>query len=408
MTTLPEPTGDYAVLTSDLPRDHVAVSEDDIGVVASGIRGFAVDLYGILARQDGNLVFSPASVTIALAMTYAGAAGATATEMAAALRYDLPQERLHSAFNALELLLESRNRESSAEMGGIEFAIANSLWGQQGTPFESDFLDTLARDYGAALRLVDYVTAAEDARAAINGWVAATTNDKITDLIPAGVLDAMTRLVLVNAVYLDATWAIQFDPEATADADFRLLNGSTVSVPTMHQNESLLYTRGDGWKAAALPYVGGKLAMLLLVPDAGRFTEIELLAIDGLLTSAADSVERTQVRLALPKFEFRTQAGLAPMLGELGMREAFDPTLADFSGMTNDERLFISDVIHEAYIAVDEEGTEAAAATAVVMRATSAPMDPATLTIDRPFLFMLYDRDTGTPLFLGRVLDPSA
>jgi serpin B len=305
-------------------------------------------------------------------------------------------------------LLESRQRPDTGDLGGIEIAIANSLWGQQDFAFEDEFLDTLAREYGAGMRLVDYATAAEAARVAINDWVAANTSDRITDLIPQGVLDALTRLVLVNAVYLDATWAYQFDPDATTDDVFTLLDGSTVTVPTMHQGESLLYATGEGWKAVGLPYVGGELAMMLLVPDSGQFAAIEAEAVAGLFVSAADALSPAHVRLSVPKFEFRTKAELAAMLAELGMTEAFNPALADFSKMTTEERLYISDVIHEAYIAVDEEGTEAAAATAVVMRATAAPMDPITLTIDRPFLFVLFDRETGAPLFLGRVLDPSA
>jgi serpin B len=281
------------------------------------------------------------------------------------------------------------------------------LWGQEGFEFLMPFLDTLARSYGAGMRIVDFAGATEAARQAINGWVAEETNDRITDLIPEGVLGPMVRLVLTNAVYLDATWMEPFDPDATSDGPFRLLDGTEVTVPMMHQEGTLPYASGDGWRAVEVPYVGGELAMLVLVPDGGRYAEIEADA-GAYFDEARAGVAATLVRLGMPKFEFRTQAGLGDLLRNLGMTTAFDPASADFSGMTNTERLFISDVIHEAFIAVDEAGTEAAAATAVVMRATAAPSEAFEVEIDRPFLFSLYDRETGAVLFMGRVLDPSA
>jgi serpin B len=218
----------------------------------------------------------------------------------------------------------------------------------------------------------------------------------------------MTRLVLTNAVYLDASWAVPFDPKATADGAFSLLDGSEVTVPFMHLEESLPFAVGDGWQAVELPYLGGELAMLVVLPDAGRFDEVEATVGGGLFDTAAAGLTPTTVRLALPKFEYRTQETVSSLLQRLGMTTAFDPQSADFSGMTTEERLFIGEVIHEAFIAVDEAGTEAAAATAVVMRATAAPVDAVELDVDRPFLYSLYDRATGAILFMGRVLDPAA
>jgi serpin B len=214
--------------------------------------------------------------------------------------------------------------------------------------------------------------------------------------------------VLTNAVYLDASWAIPFDPKATAEGAFVRLDGSEVTVPFMHQEESLPFAIGDGWRAVELPYVGGELAMLIVVPDDGRFDEVEAAIGGRLLDDAAAALEPATVRLALPKFEYRTRETVSSVLRRLGMATAFDPQSADFSGMTTEERLFIGEVIHEAFIAVDEAGTEAAAATAVVMRATAAPVDAVELTVDRPFLYSLYDRATGAILFMGRVLDPAA
>ena len=316
-------------------------------------------------------------------MTYAGAKGQTAAEMAEVLRFDLQGEALHAAFNALDQELASRNRAEPTLDDGVErkvqLSIANSLWGQQGFTFAPEFLDTLAANYGAGMRVVDFVAATEAARQAINDWVAEETNDRITDLIPEGALSEMTRLVLTNAVYLDATWSSIFEKDATFDAPFSLLDGSEVIVPTMHQESSFPYAAGDGWQAVELPYVGEELAMVFLVPDAGRFAEVEGLLGAGLLDEVVAGLEGAEVRLALPKFEFRFKASVADLLKAMGMPTAFDPNAADFSGMTTEDALFISDVIHEAFIKVDEEGTEAAAATAVIMDLTSAPVE-----VDRP------------------------
>jgi serpin B len=405
-------TASAGLVASDLERRAPDAPAADVAAVAAGNNAFAAAAYALLAAQEGNLVYSPASIRLALAMTYAGAVGQTAAEMAGALHFDLEGEALHAAFNALDQELASRNRVEPTQGDGIErkvqLSIANSLWGQQGTTFVPGFLDTLAAEYGAGMRLVDYIRAAEAARVAINDWVAGETNDRIEDLIPEGVLNPMTRLTLVNAVYLDATWSRVFDKDATYDAPFTLLGGSEAIVPTMHQQDPFPYAAGDGWQAVALPYVGEELAMLFVVPDAGRFAEVEGRVAAGLLDEVVTGLQTAEVRLALPKYEFRFKAGLADLLAALGMPTAFDPGLADFSGMSTEESLFISEVIHEAFIKVDEEGTEAAAATAVIMETTSAPIEVLELAIDRPFLFSLYDRATGTILFMGRVLDPSA
>ncbi len=258
------------------------------------------------------------------------------------------------------------------------------------------------------MRLVDYKNAAEEARQAINEWVAGETNNKITDLVPEGALDTLTRLVLVNAVYLDATWLSQFNSEFTADGEFTTLTGDVVTAQMMKQEFSFPYASGEGWQAVDLPYIGGQVAMTLIVPDEGRFSEVEGRLTQGLLDEVVASLlEGPEVNLTMPKFEFRTQTSLGTALVTLGMTNAFDPDNADFSGMTKEEKLFISDVIHEAYIAVDEEGTEAAAATAVIMAAGAMPLEMVELVIDRPFLFALRDLETGALLFMGRVTDPT-
>jgi serpin B len=402
------------VAASDLSRVSASAPRADILSASTATNAFGADLYSVLAKTvgNGNLVFSPASIETALAMTYAGAEGDTATEMAATLHFKLQGDALHQAFNSLDALLESRSwqgKDSEGKDEGVLVKTANSLWAQKDLAFEKLFLDTLAKDYGAGVRLVDYKTAADDARKAINKWVAGQTANKIENLIPEGALDTLTRLVLVNAVYLDATWASQFNKAATADGSFTTLAGSSVTTPMMSQASGFAYAKGEGWQAVELPYSRDELAMLLIVPDGGRFADVEAQLKDGLVDQAAAALTNSgEVELSMPKFKFRTQSALADALKTLGMQKAFDSKAADFSGMTKQEALCISDVIHEAYIAVDEKGTEAAAATAVVMAGSAAPMQTVRLTIDRPFLFALRDKDTGAILFLGRVTDPTA
>lgn len=392
-------------------RAESGASADDLAAAVAGSRAFATDAYFQLASAgDENLVFSPASIRLALAMTWAGADGATASQMADVLYLDLSPDRMHAALNALDALLASRNRVEAPGPDGEErkvvLTIENALWGQAGYGFLQEFLDTLAINYGAGMHLVDFAADAEAARAAINDWVADRTSDRIPELIPAGVISDLTRLVLTNAVYLDATWARPFDPEATGDGAFTTLDGSEVIVPIMHSNGELGYAAGDGWQSVELPYTGGELAMLVIVPDAGRFEQVESDLASVLGEAARGRI--ANVVLGLPKWEFRTQAGLVSMLEGLGMTDAFDPAVADFSPMTGDPELFISDVVHEAFITVDEAGTEAAAATAVIMELRAAlPGETIELEIDRPFLFALRDVETGEILFMGRVVDPS-
>jgi serpin B len=345
-------------------------------------------------------------------MTYAGAAGTTAEEMAATLHFTLQGDALHQAFNSLDTALESRSwqeKTASGEKQGVLVKTANSLWAQKGLAFEEPFLDVLAADYGAGVRLCDFGSAAEEARKAINDWVAGQTEDKIPELLAPGVIDTMTRLVLVNAIYLNADWASRFDANSTGDHDFNALDGQTVTVRMMYQESSFPYAAGDGWQAVELPYLRDELAMTLIVPDEGRFGETEDKLADGLIDEVVDTLSvGTDMNLSMPKFEFRTKAGLNRALTALGMAGAFGGG-ADFSGMTKQADLSISDVIHEAYVKVDEKGTEAAAATAVVMEEMAAmPTGQVTLIIDRPFIFALRDRTTGAILFMGRVTDPTA
>ncbi len=402
------PTTGEAEARSDATR---APGGDPIGTGAA-LTPFAVDVHRRLAADagTGNLVFSPASIAFALAMTRNGAKGTTAAEMDAVL--DAPAiEELNTILNGIDLALDARSGERQAgydRKDTVQLSLANALWLQDGTPFEAAFLDTLARFYGAGANLVDYVGDAEGARETINAWVAEETRDKIPDLIPEGVLDEMTRLVLTNAIYLKASWDVQFEKSATIDGAFTTLAGTRAIVPFMAQNLQGGYARGDGWQAAELPYIGRELAMTVIVPDAGTFGRFETALDSDTLTAITAALQPREVVLRLPRWTTRTKAPLADLLAALGMPTAFDPGAADFSAMTTAERLYISAVIHEAFIAVDETGTEAAAATAVVARATSAPIEPPPeLTVDRPFLYAIRDVPTNTILFLGRVADPT-
>jgi serpin B len=355
-------------------------------------------------------VFSPYSVAIALAMTRNGARGRTAEEMDAVLHAP-PLDRFNSGLNALTRLVESRAgsvRRADRSKATITLDVANSLWGQHDTSWERPFLDVLKREYGAGLRVVDYRADAEAARRAINAWTADRTADKIPELLASGTLDYLTRLVLVNAIYLKAPWECPFVEGLTRPVPFRVAGGGTVASRGMSGAEGRIsYATGPGWRAARLPYAGGHLAMTVVLPDGPSLAALER-ALDGagLDRMLAPFPTDPVVDVVLPKWRFRLAAPLNDHLRALGMRDAFD-TAADLSAMTTSERLFISLVQHETFIAVDEEGTEAAAATAVVARVTSAGPTPVPFVVDRPFLFLIHDVQSRTPLFLGRVDDPT-
>ncbi len=375
--------------------------------LVAGNNAFALDMYRSLNTDDGNLIFSPFSISLALAMTYAGARGETESQMAQTLHFDLSQAQLHPAFNALDLGLAQRGESKDKDQEPMQLRIANAVWAEQTYSFEQDFLDTIALNYGAGIRLADFVNRYEPARKEINRWVEDQTNDKIKDLLAEGTLDSYTRMVLVNAIYFKADWLHQFEEDSTTDEAFHLLNGSMVTVPTMHEGMYIPYIQRDGFQAVELAYAGETAAMTILVPDEGNFEAFDSSLDVATLDTILADIQPTSVMLALPKFSFTRDFGLAKRLQALGMPDAFNPDLADFSGMTGERDLFISDVIHKAFVAVDEEGTEAAAATAVIMETTSAPMFDVTLTVDRPFIFLIRDTVSGQILFMGRVVNPA-
>jgi serpin B len=397
------------IAKSDLQRlTSPGVAPDDIQALTDENNAFALDLYQSLHAQDGNLIYSPYSISLALAMTYAGARGDTESQMAETLHFS-PQNKLHSALNALDLALAKRDQAGSNDETALQLNLANAVWAEQTFPFLNDYLDVIAQNYGAGIQQADFIHQPEAVRREINGWVSKETRDKVQDLIPEGVLDPSTKMVLVNAIYFKADWLYPFAPDGTQDAPFHLLDGSDVQVKMMSQSLfGIPYAQGGGYQAIELPYQGETAALDILLPDRGTFSEFEsrldAQKLDEILRSLQPS---GQLELELPKFSFSTTFDLKERLTSMGMPDAFDPDRADFSGMTGERDLYIDTVLHKAFVAVDEKGTEAAAATAVIMVPMSAPMLPdVTLTIDRPFIFVIRDLPSGQILFIGRVLNP--
>jgi serpin B len=411
----PDVKSELDLVSSDVARG--AGLPEAIPDVVQAMHRLAGGLYGELSVAPGNLALSPYSIAMALGMTVNGAGGETAQQMLDVLN-SMPErgrtgtfidvDRFNGGLNALDSAIEGlagKQERADGSTARIALATANCLFPHESTEFNQAFLDLLAREYGAGLRLVDYVGATEQARTLINKWTAGQTHDRIPEIIPADVLDLYTRLVLVNALYLKAPWETPFEKTITAPEPFHLADGTTVQVETMHgMIEMAGHVRSNGWQGVRLPYVGAKLAMTIVLPDEGRQADVESAISAGRLPDMLADIRPQGVQLSLPRWTFRTPSPLKDTLIALGMPLAFTDE-ADFSGMTTDAKLAIKAVLHEVYIAVDEEGTEAAAATAIVMRDVSAPLvEP--VVVDRPFLFVIHDVEHGTPLFLGRVTDP--
>lgn len=386
-----------------------AVSAADQSEVTKGNNAFAVELYSRLREQKGNLFFSPESISTAFAMADAGARGETAAEMARVFHFTLPPERLHPAMGAL---LDGMN----AQHQGYELRVADALWAQQDARFLDSYLTLMQDDYGAGLRRVDFKTQPDVVRGTINQWVAQETNHRIENLIGPGVLTPLTRLVLTNAIYFKGTWRSPFEKGATQNGEFHLSEAPPVTVPLMHRTGGYRYYDGGTFQELEIPYASGNpddaLAMVVLLP---KETD-GLGALEKRFTAAAaeEWVEKmapaNTVILTMPRFTMTQQFELSGTLAAMGMPQAFTPR-ADFSGMTGKPEFQISAAIHKAFIDVNEQGTEAAAATSTVMRAASMRMPapeppPVVFRADHPFLFMIRDVKTGGILFLGRVEEP--
>ncbi len=372
--------------------------------LVEGNSQFAIDLYGRLRNEPGNLFFSPESISTALAMTYAGARGETAGQMASVLHFPAPQDNLPVAF--AELL---RALQPEAEHAGYRLDLANRLWGQQGYHFLPEFLAVTRDDFHAELAEVDFIAHTEDARQAMNAWVEKQTENKIQDLVTRGALTPQSRLVLTNAIYFKGAWTKPFMKAATRDEPFHLAGGKTVSAPLMHRTDEYAYAAMDGLKVLGMPYGDRNVSMIVLLPD----------EMDGLpaleqklsypnLVRWMGRLQHNRVQVYLPRFKQTSQFSLSAELAAMGMPLAFDEKRADFTGMSTQDPLFISAVLHKAFVDVNEEGTEAAAATAVVMSARAALVrsEPALFRADHPFLFLIVDNRTKSILFLGRMVNP--
>jgi serpin B len=385
------------------PAETAQVKTDRTAVV-KGNTEFAFNLYARLREKPGNLFLSPYSISTALAMTSAGARGKTLDEMNQVLRFSVGQERLHPAFASLLWELNA-----GGQPRGYQLRVANALWGQKGYGFRNEFLTTTQANYGAGLFEVDYSGATEQARQTINAWVEKQTEDKIKELLKPGVLSALTRLVLTNAIYFKGGWDVKFKKEDTKDEPF-LGTAQPMKVPLMYQSGKFKYLKGDGFRALEMPYVGKELSMVVLLPEkVDGLPEFEKSLTEANLTKWLGQMHPvTDLPVWLPRFKTTSEFSLAQELETMGMPTAFS-SAADFSGLNGgSEPLCISDVVHKAFVEVNEEGTEAAAATAVVIKATSAPVDPPRFRADHPFVFLIRDNRSGSILFLGRVINPKS
>lgn len=398
---------DERLSDTSLPEPHWGIEK--LRSFAADQNDFALALYGQLLQRPGNLFFSPFSIRTALAMTYAGARSETAAQMGKAVRFASSDETVHEAFGEL---IQRLNADGG---GKYEMTVANSLWSQDGAPLQRGFLDLIARHYGGGMNVVDFRHAVEAARLRINRWVEEKTKQKIRELIPAGGLVKDTRLVLVNAVYFKGMWVLQFSKIATRDEPFYLEGGGKVQAPLMHQHEEVRYLHADGFQAVDLDYRGGDLSMLVFLPDKkDGLRDLETRLSAGILHDCVAKMRVREVELFLPRFRMTWgSVEIGAQLSALGMPLAFAPE-ADFSGMNGHEpphkdSLFISAVFHKAFVEVSEEGTEAAAATAVVgkIRGMASPPPVPVFRADHPFLFAIRDRKSTAILFLGRVANPT-
>ncbi len=390
-------TGELSLRYGSLTERSVDIDADGRNTTAAvaAMNDFATDLYtSVSSSESGNVVVSPYSVTFTLGMIYAGARGDTAAEMATVLHAD-DLAGWQEGINAYDLTLDARTAGSPTT-----WTAGNKVWTVPGLALRDDYLDVLTGVYGSPLAEADFADDPDAERHVINGWVEDQTNDLIPELFPQDSLDASTVMVLVNAIALDAPWEFPFDPAATSDQPFTRGDGSTVDVATMHYDEFLPSAVTEDYQAVELPYGGGALSMVVVMPD--DLAEFEANLTTESLTGVFDSITDGGIHLSLPKWSARTHLTLNDTLAAMGMPTAFGPG-ADFSGMVDGGGLVLDRVEHEAFIEVDEEGTRAAAATGGVMEGSHGP----TVTINQPYLYAIRDRGAGTVLFIGRVTDPT-
>ncbi len=369
--------------------------------LVEGNTAFALDLYGQLKADPGNLFFSPYSISTALAMTYAGARGETERQMGQVLHFGGDPRALHATFGQLQRQLGKAGRQK-----GIELSLANGLWAQKGNAFLRPFLQIAKGDYQARVVQADFKTGADAARGEINRWVAQKTRDKIQEILPAGSVDDLTRLVLVNAIYSNGAWAEPFEESDTSPQPFHLTRSRQVEVPVMHHFDSVRYMENTNFQAVDLPYRRGGLSMVILLPQqVDGCGQLGDQLTPALLSDALRQMKQQEVMIFLPRFKLESNFKLNDVLARMGMPDAFGPQ-ADLSGMDGTRNLFLSGAFHKAWGEVNEQGTEAAAATGAPAPA-AVPLNPPVFRADHPFIFFIRDTRSGSPLFLGRLADPS-
>jgi serpin B len=393
-----------ALIAAEEPPTNESARADQVDVV-KGNNSFALELYAQLRHQEGNLFLSPNSISTALAMTYTGARNQTAEQMASVLHLTLEPDRLNKAYASL--IRELNGPIATTRPREFQLHIANALWGQKGHPFREEFTRTLRAEYGARLRLVDFRQVPE-AVEAVNSWVASETRDKIKNLLAPDVLTPETRLVLTNAIYFKGTWSDQFHKNQTQKEAFHLTVDQKVDVPLMHQTEHYRFLETGQFQALELPYRGGASMTIFLPKKLDGLAAFEATLTRDNLLKWLGQLRHEEVQVALPRFKTTAEFNLKDVLSKMGMAQAFQSGAADFSGMDDKRDLFLSAVIHKAFVDVNEEGTEAAAATAVIVKRAEAPVptEPKVFRADHPFVFMVRDGQTNSILFMGRVLDP--
>ena len=392
---------------NDITGNAITADTNNIKASVAGNADFALTLYGKLKDDQnatapkGNLFFSPYSISTALAIVYGGARGETQKQMADVLHFTLPRQNLYSAFGALQKKLVQKDKSC-----GYRLLLANALWGQQGEPFLKEFLDLTEYYYGANLSQLDFVNETEQSRRTINSWIKEKTNKKIKDLIPPGGVDEQTALVLTNAIYFKGEWKTKFSWWKTRKADFAVSAKDKVKVPMMHLKEDFKYYADEKLQALEMPYKGDEISMMVILPsETESITEIENTLTAESLNVVLSKMWMTKVDVYFPKFKLVWGVfSLNNALIKLGMPDAFGGK-ADFSGINGVVGLFISDVFHKAFIEVNEKGTEAAAATGVVMKA-AVGIEPV-FRVDHPFIFIIKDNHSGSILFMGRVINPA-
>jgi len=366
--------------------------------LVSGNTEFACDLYRILRREEGNLFFSPYSISLALAMVYTGSDVKTEEQMASALHFEFAPYDLPPVFEALHSSLLGRGT------GGFQLRLANSLWWQEGYALRQVYLNTLRKRFGATVESLDFSTTPEKARATINEWVSRYSKGKIKEILPPGALTPLTRLLVANAITFQATWKERFNADFTSNSPFYLLDDRQVTVPMMNQITPFAYAATGGVQAVELPYIGEQFSMVVLLPARGQFEDFASSLTADRVAAILEHLSKEMVQVYMPRFEFRSSFELADALGSLGMKDAFILGRANFRGMALTRKLFLGDLYHQTVVSVDENGTFAVAGTAGAMPMPSVP----TVRLNRPFIFLIRDIETNTILFIGQVMNPSA